>query len=449
MKISVAVGPEILPFLKEQAQQILNEAHKQGATAAEVSVSVEQGFSARVRQGSLEAIEFNKDQSVGITVYRGIRKGSASTSDHSLASLRQTISGALAIAQATSEDPCAGLAAAELMAKKVEDLDLYHPWDITPEEAVALALGCEAAAFSHDPQIHQAEETALHTYTGCRVYGNSHGFIEGALGTRHSLSCAMIAREDQCMQQGHWYDLARKHTDLARAEDIGRRAAEQTIARLNARSVPTGSAPVLFSAELATGLWGHFLAAVSGGALYRKASFLQEALGEQIFPEWISLEEHPHLPGGLASTYFDGDGLATYNKYFVQNGLVSSYILGTYAGRKLNLPSTANAGGVHNLLVNHSNQDQAELLRTMQRGLYVTELMGQSVNLVTGDYSRGAAGFWVEHGEIQYPVQEVTIAGNLREMFRKIVAVGNDYEWRSRIRSGSVLIERMMIAGTQ
>ena len=442
------VGPEALPGLQEQVEQIIAEARRQGASACEVSVSLEQGLSTSVRQREVETVEFNRDQGFGITLYVGQRKGSASTSATGPAAIRETVAAALAIAEHASEDEFAGLADAQLMAGELPDLDLYHPWAITPEQSIEMALECEAAAFASDSRISNADGTSLSTHRGCRVYGNSHGFVGSYASTRHSLSCVMIAEQAGQMQRDYWYDVNRVGTALSSAASIGQRAAQRTVARLGARPVPTCEVPVLFSAELAGGLFGHFLAAISGGNLYRKASFLEGALGQQLFPEWLSLHENPHMQQGLASANFDADGLATYAKPFVQDGMIVSYVLGTYSGRKLGMPSTANAGGVHNLLVSHGSEDQTALLKRMGRGLLVTELMGQGLSLVTGDYSRGAAGFWVENGEIQYPVQEVTIAGNLRDMLGQIVAVGSDLEMRSNIRTGSVLIERMMVAGS-
>ncbi|MDG1580706.1 metalloprotease PmbA [Pseudomonas sp. GOM6] len=443
-----AVGPQALPTLQGQVEAIIAEARRQGASACEVAVSVEQGLSTTVRQGEVETVEFNRDQGFGITLYVGQRKGSASTSASGEAAIRETVAAALAIAQHASEDDCAGLADAALMARELPELDLYHPWDLAPERAVELALSCEEAAFAHDPRISNADGTTLNTHLGCRVYGNSHGFVGGYASSRHSLSCVMIAEGDGQMQRDYWYDVNRQGELLADPVLIGRKAAERSVARLGARPVPTCEVPVLFAAELATGLFGSFLGAISGGNLYRHSSFLEGALGQQLFPEWLSLDERPHIPRAMASAAFDGDGLATYAKPFVAGGELVSYVLGTYSGRKLGMPSTANSGGVHNLFVSHGDEDQQALLRRMGRGLLVTELMGHGLNMVTGDYSRGAAGFWVENGEIQFPVQEVTIAGNLRDMFRQIVAVGSDLELRGNIRTGSVLIERMTVAGS-
>ncbi|RRV42810.1 metalloprotease PmbA [Pseudomonas sp. o96-267] len=442
------IGPQALPVLQEQVEAILAEARRQGASACEVAVSAGQGLSTTVRQGEVETVEFNRDQGFGITLYVGQRKGSASTSATGIEAIRETVAAALAIAKHTSEDECSGLADAALMARELPELDLYHPWSITPEQAVEQALTCEAAAFAADKRIKNADGTSLNTHQGCRVYGNSHGFVGGYASTRHSLSCVMIAEGDGQMQRDYWYDVNRQGELLADAKGIGQRAAARAVSRLGARPVPTCEVPVLFAAELAGGLFSHLLAAISGGNLYRQSSFLEGALGQRLFPEWLTLDERPHLPRALGSATFDGDGLATYAKPFVEKGELVSYVLGTYSGRKLGLPSTANSGGVHNLFVTHGDEDQQALIRRMDRGLLVTELMGQGLNLVTGDYSRGAAGFWVENGEIQFPVQEVTIAGNLRDMFRQVVAVGRDLERRGNISTGSVLIEKMTVAGS-
>ena len=442
------IGPQALPELREKVARIIEEARRQGASASEVSVSMEQGLSTTVRQREVETVEFNRDQGFGITLYLGQAKGSASTTGSGDDAIRETVAAALAIARHASEDEFAGLADAGLMAGELPDLDLYHPWAIAPEQAIDIAIECEAAAFDTDPRIRNADGTSLNTHQGCRAYGNSNGFIGAYASTRHSLSCVMIAEADGQMQRDYHYDVSRVAGSLADPVSIGRRAAERAVRRLGARPVPTCEVPVLFAADLATGLFGHFLAAISGSNLYRNASYLEGALGQTLFPEWLSLDERPHLPRGLASSSYDGDGLATYAKPFVEGGQLVSYVLGTYSGRKLGMPSTANAGGVHNLFVTHGDEDQAALIRRMGRGLLVTELMGQGLNLVTGDYSRGAGGYWVENGEIQFPVQEVTIAGNLRDMFRQIAAVGCDTETRSSIHTGSVLIERMTVAGS-
>jgi len=441
------IGPHALPGLREKVERIIEEARRQGASASEVSVSMEQGLSTTVRQGEVETVEFNRDQGFGITLYVGQSKGSASTTGSGDEAIRETVAAALAIARHASQDEFAGLADATLMARELPDLDLYHPWSITPEQAIEQALSCESAAFDFDARIRNADGTSLNTHQGCRAYGNSNGFIGGYCSTRHSLSCVMIAESEGQMQRDYFNDVNRIGEALIDPQTIGRRAAERAVRRLGARPIPTCEVPVLFAPELATGLFSHFIAAISGGNLYRKASYLEDALGQTLFPEWLSLDERPHIPRALGSASYDGDGLATYAKPFVENGRLISYVLSTYSGRKLGMPSTANAGGVHNLFVSHGEEDQAALLRRMGRGLLVTELMGQGLNLVTGDYSRGAGGYWVENGEIQFPVQEVTIAGNLRDIFRQIVAIGCDIETRGNVRTGSVLIERMMVAG--
>lgn len=441
-------GPEAIPALQAQVEHILAEARRQGATACEVAVSLQDGLTASVRQREVESVEFIRDQGFSITVYSGQRKGSASTTVMGDAAVRETVAAALAIARHTSEDDCAGLADPELMARELPELDLWHPWELSPEQAVELALECEEAAFAADPRITNADGTSVDTSRGCTVYGNSHGFIGGYAGTAHSISCVMIAGEGGSMQRDYWYDHGRRADALASAQSIGRKAAERTTSRLGARSVPTCNVPVIFTAEVARGLFGHLLGAISGGALYRKASFLVDALGEQLFPDWFTLDERPLLKGGLASSSFDGDGLATRAQPFIKDGELISYLLSTYSGRKLGLPSTANAGGARNVFVTHGQQDRAALLRQMGTGLLVTELMGQGLNMVTGDYSRGAGGYWVENGEIQFPVQEVTIAGNLRDMYRNLVAVGSDLDTRGSLRTGSVLLEQMKVAGS-
>lgn len=440
-------GPAAISGLQAQVEQILDEARRQGASACEVAVSLQDGLTASVRQREVESVEFIRDQGFSISVYCGQRKGSASTTLMGPDAIRETVSAALAIARHTSEDDCAGLADAQLMARELPDLDLWHPWDMSPEQAIALALECEAAAFAADSRITNADGTSVDTGSGCTVYGNSHGFIGGYAGTSHSISCVMIAGEGEQMQRDYWYDHGRQADALDGVQAIGRKAAERTVSRLGARPVPTCSVPVLFAAEVAGGLFGHLMGAISGGSLYRKASFLVDALGEPLFPDWFTLDERPLLRGGLNSSAFDGDGLATRGQPFIKDGQLVSYMLSTYSGRKLGMPSTANAGGARNLFVSHGQQDQAALLKQMGTGLLVTELMGQGLNMVTGDYSRGAGGYWVENGEIQFPVQEVTIAGNLRDMYRNLVAIGCDLDRRGSIRTGSVLLESMKVAG--
>lgn len=375
------VGPADLDGLRAKVQQIIEEAKRQGATASEVSVSMEQGLSVSVRQREVETVEFNRDQGFGITLYLGQRKGSASTTSSGEDAIRETVAAALAIARHASEDSYAGLAEAELMANNVPDLDLFHPWAISPEQAIEQALSCEAAAFDTDSRIRNADGTSLSTHQGCRAYGNSHGFIGAYASTRHSLSCVMIAEQESQMQRDYYYDVNRRGEALLDPKLIGQRAAERAVRRLGARPIPTCEVPVLFAPDIAAGLLGHLLSAISGGNLYRKASFLEGSLGQSLFPDWFTLDEHPHLLGALGSAAFDGDGLATYAKPFVEQGRLVSYVLGTYSGRKLGMPSTANSGGVHNVQVTHGDESQADLIRRMGRGLLVTELMGQGLNL--------------------------------------------------------------------
>ncbi|MFT0211229.1 metalloprotease PmbA [Pseudomonas sp. F1_0610] len=441
------VGPQALLGLQTKVQEVLDQAKKQGASACEVSVSLSQGLSTSVRQGEVETVEFNRDQGFGITLYDGRRKGSASTSSTDAQAIKETVAAALAIARHASEDEYSGLADASLMATQFPELDLWHPWNISPEQAIEQAQLCEQAALAFDARISNSEGASLNSHSSCAVYGNSHGLIAGQAGTQHSLSCVVIAQQQGQMQRDYWYDYARDAAQLMSPQRIGQQAAQRTVARLGARPVTTCKAPVMFSANVAAGLFGHFLQAISGGSLYRKSSFLLDALGQSLFPQWLSLYERPQLIGGLSSCAFDGDGLATYDKDFIEKGQLVNYMLSTYSGRKLGMPSTANAGGARNLFVTHGELDQTQIIKKMGRGLLVTELMGQGINMVTGDYSRGASGFWVENGEIQFPVEEVTIAGNLRDMFKSIVDVGCDLERRSSVCTGSVLLEQMMIAG--
>lgn len=435
--------------LKRLVSDILAEAKQQGATAAEVGVSLDTGLSASIRKGEVDTVEFNCDRGFGITVYLDKRKGSASTSDSSAKAIKDTVTAALNIAKYTSEDQCSGLADPELMAKDIPDLDLYHPWGVNAEEAIDIAKEAEAAAFAVSNKITNSEGASVSTHQGCRVYGNSHGFIEGYVSSRHSISCVLIAQEKEEMQRDYWYTVNRDAQLLEAAAEVGRKAADRTIKRLGAQKVPTTTAPVLFSAELAGGLLSHLIGAISGSSLYRQSSFLLDHLGKQIFPDYIHIHEQPHITRAIGSAAFDNDGLATYAKDFVKDGILTNYMLGTYSARRLKMQSTANAGGVHNLTIDPTEPtaDLLALVKKMDKGLLVTELMGQGVNLVTGDYSRGAAGFWVENGEIQYPVSEITVAGNLKDIFNNIAAVGNDIDYRGNVRTGSILVEAMMVAG--
>ena len=433
--------------LKQLVQDILAEAKQQGVDQAEVSASIDAGLSVSVRKGELENLEFNEDRGFGITLFLGNRKGSASTTDSSPSAIRDTVAAARRIATYTQDDACNGLAPLELMPQTIEDLDLYHPWAVTPEQATAMAIECESAGLTVDERLSNSDGAQVSTQQSMRVYGNSHGFVGAYSGTRQGISCVLIAEDDNGMQRDYWYSVSRDAADLEEASLIGQIAAERTLARLSPRKTPTGMFPILFSPQMASGLFGHLIGAISGGALYRRASFLLDSLGETVLPEWLSLQEEPHLQKALGSANFDGDGIATRAKSFVEAGQVVSYLLSNYSARKLDMAPTGNAGGVHNLKVVGQATPAAELLSAMGTGFLVTELMGQGINGVTGDYSRGAAGFWVENGEIAYPVAEVTIAGNLLDMYKKVIAIGDDVDDRGNIRAPSVLLEGMTIAG--
>ncbi len=434
--------------LSDQVREVIEEARRRGASAAEAGVATGSGFSVTVRMGEVETVEHDRDRGLGVTVYFGKRKGSASTSDVSPRALRETVEAACAIARHTSEDPCHGLADPELLAREVPDLGLYHPWDLSVEAAIDLARSGEDSARAADPRVTNSEGATVSCHVGDRVYGNSHGFIGAWSSSRHGLNCSVIARDDSGMQRGYWYTAARDPARLDAAEAVGRRAAERAVGRLGARRVPTTTAPVLFAPEVATSLFGHFLGAVRGSALYRNASFLIGHLGKPVFPEWLGLREEPHIPGAIGSAPFDQEGVATHPRDLVAGGVLQGYVLDSYSACRLGLRTTGNAGGVHNLVVPRGEQDLAGLLQRMGEGLLVTELMGMGVNVVTGDYSRGAAGFWVEGGEVRFPVHEVTVAGNLRTMFLGIQATGADVDERGAIRTGSVLLDRLTIAGS-
>ena len=433
--------------LENIVQNLLDEANKQGASAAEAGLSQENGLSVTARLGEVETIEHHCDQGLGITVYFGQRKGSASTTDLSPESIKETVSAACSIARYTSEDEYAGLPEKELLATEFPDLDLYHPWSVNADQAIALAIECENAARFYDKEISNSEGASVNSHQGIRVLGNSLGFLQGAASTRHSLSCSVLAQRGDSMQRDYWYSVARNAENLEPAIEIGKKAAERTLGRLGARSLSTRQCPVMYCAQTASGLLGSLIGAISGGNLYRKSSFLLDALNTQIFPDFIHITEQPYLRGALGSAVYDSEGVATRTRDIVSAGILRGYVLSTYSARKLGMHSTGNAGGVHNLTITPGENDYSAMLKQLDTGLLVTELMGQGVNMVTGDYSRGAAGFWVENGEIQYPVEEITIAGNLKDMYKNIVAVGNDVDYRGNIRTGSILVERMSIAG--
>jgi PmbA protein len=425
----------------------LDEARKLGASDAEVGVSVDTGLSVTARLGEVETLEYQRDRGMGVTVYRGKRKGAASTADLSPQAIRETVAKAISISGFTAEDEFAGLPDPDTIAREIPDLDLCHPWRIEPDAARDLAVACEAAALAVDKRITNSEGATLSSHTGVRVFGNTLGFLAGYASSLHSLSCVVVAQENGEMQRDYWYSSVRDWRDMEDGGSIGKQAAERALRRLNARKLATVTAPVMFVPELARGLIGHFLSAVRGGSQYRRASFLLDSAGRQVFPEWLQISERPHIRKALGSAPFDSEGVATRDRELVLDGVLTGYILSTYSARKLGLKTTGNAGGVHNLFVKSGPEDFAALLKRMGRGLVVTELMGQGVNGVTGDYSRGAAGFWVENGELAYPVHEITIAGNLKDMLRNIVAVGSDVDARGSIRTGSILLDSMTIAG--
>ncbi len=436
-----------LDRLASIAEDVLRMARAKGASEADVAASIDSGLSVGVRLGEVETVERSRDRGVAVTVYFGKRKGSASTADLDPGSIAQTVEHACAIARHTEEDPANGLADPALLARDIPDLDLWHPWDITPEEAISLAVEMEDAGRAVDPRIVNSDGASVQVGASLTAYANSLGFAGTERGTHHSLSVALIAGDDAGMQRDYWYDSVRAPGDFMDAAAIGRKAGERTVARLGARSLGTRECPVLFVPEVARSLVGHFLSAVSGGSLYRRASFLLDHQGKQVFPDWMRIVERPHIRRGHGSTAFDSEGVATRDSDLVADGVLARYILGSYSARRLGLASTGNAGGVQNIVVQPGTEDLRALMRRMGTGLLVTELMGQGVSLVTGDYSRGASGFWVEGGEIAWPVEEITIAANLRDMLLGIEAVGSDVDPRSHILTGSILLRRMTLAG--
>ena len=439
-----------IPELSAVVASALEEARRQGATQAEASVGLQRGLNVTVRLGEVDTMEYHRDRGLAVTVYMGQRKGAASTADLRPEAVVESVTKACSIARYTAEDDCAGLADADRLARDFPDLDIDHPWDIEPDRAVELARECEAAGRALDRRIGNSEGATLTSHRALRVYGNSHGFMGGFPCTSHSVSCALIAEGEGQMQRDYWHTVARSAADLESPAAVGRRAAERTVARLGARRLGTRRLPVLFAPEIARGLYGHFIGAVRGASQYRRSSFLLDAAGEQIFPSFLQMSERPHLPRALASVPFDLEGVATRDRELIHDGVLDGYICGSYSARRLGIATTGNAGGTHNLLVRAPSIESSleQLLQQMGTGLWVTELMGQGVNPVTGDYSRGASGFFVENGAVAYPVHEITIAGSLREMYRHIVGIGNDIDAQGNVRCGSVLIDAMTIAGT-
>ncbi len=426
---------------------LLQEAQQQGATAAEAGLSVDNGLSVTARLGEVETIEYHCDQSLAVTVYVGQRKGSASSNDFSKASVQETVKAALSIAGYASEDKFAGLPNKDHLATQFYTLDLSYPWKLDTEQAIAMAIECEDNARQFHADISNSEGASVNSHQGMRVLGNSLGFLQSYPSTRHSISCSVLAGQNDAMQRDYWYTVARNPQALESAAEVGRISAQRTLRRLGATGLSTRQCPVIFAAEVASSLVGSLIGAVSGGNLYRKSTFLLDALGNQIMPEFMHIHEQPFLKSALGSANYDAEGVATQARDIVHDGVLKSYVLSSYSARKLGMQTTGNAGGVHNLTVDSGALDFDGMLKHMDTGLLVTEMMGQGVNMVTGDYSRGASGFWVEQGKIQYPVEEITIAGNLKDMFKHIVAVGNDVDLRGNIRCGSILIEQMSIAG--
>lgn len=433
--------------LQNIIRDALAQAAKAGASDCEAEVSQSFGQDVTVRHDEVETIEYTRDKGLSVSVYFGQQRGHASTSDLSPQAIRDTVAAAVSIARHTASDEFAGLADKDRLATHIPDLDLYHPWELPVDDAINIARRIEAAAFAVDSRINNSEGATVSSHEAQFVYGNSHGFLAGFPSSRHAISAAMIAETPQGMQRDYWYSTARHADELLSAEAVGRRAGERTVRRVDARKLKTREVPVIFEAPVAAGLLGHFVSAVSGGSLYRRSSFLLDSLGQPVFAPFVQLRELPHIPRGVASSPFDNEGVATLARDVIKDGVVQGYFLGSYSARKLGMQSTGNAGGCHNLVLQSGSLDLAGLLKQMDTGLLVTELLGHGINPVTGDYSRGAAGFWVENGEIQYAVEEITIAGNLKDMYRQLLAVGNDVEVRGPYQCGSMLIERMTVAG--
>ncbi len=433
--------------LESIVSEALQIAQQLGADSAEISISKQTGISVNTRGGEVENIEFNKDGALGIAVYRDGRKGSSSTADLSQDAIRRCIEAALEISKYTAVDPCAGLADKELMGWDAPDLELLYPVALDPEYGLDLARRCELHALSIDPRIKQSDSGNFSSHHGIKVYGNTHGFVKGYAASRHSLSCVLIGEQDGDMQRDYSFSTARELSELWTPESIAEDAVKRTVAHLGGRKINTTEVPVLFLPRSANSLFGHLVSAISGGNLYRKSSFLLDSLNTSVFPDWLQIKEIAHLKKGLASTPFDSEGVRTLDRLIIENGVLQTYLLTSYSARKMGMQPTGHAGGIHNWRVTGRDESYADLIKQMGTGLIVSELMGQGVNIVTGDYSRGATGFWVENGEIMYPVEEITIAGNLKDMFSNIVAVGNDVDLRTSLQSGSVLIEKMKIAG--
>lgn len=440
-----------LEQVKDRVSKVLELAKSLGVDSAEVAMSRQQGLSVGTRMGEVETVEFTNDGALGITVYTQGRKGSASTADLSENALKQAVQAAVNIAKYTSIDDCSGLADKSLLAMEPEDLDLYHHKAINTDEAIEIAKACEESALAYDKRITNSDGASLDTFEGFKVYGNTHGQLVGYPSSRHSLSCVMIAGEDDNMQRDYAYTVNRKFDLLDDPKTVGLKAATETLSRLHPQKLPTSKVPVMFRADIANTLFGHFISAISGGNLYRKSSFLVDSIGKSVFPSFLTISERPHIKGALASSAFDSEGVKTLDREIVTAGCLETYLLTTYSARKLGLETTGHAGGIHNWVLNAQGEGRGgsfdAMLKKLGTGFLVTELMGQGVNVVNGDYSRGAAGFWVEQGEIAFPVSEVTIAGNLQEMFKNLIAVGDDLDLRGSIQTGSLLIGEMQVGG--
>lgn len=432
--------------LEQAVSQALSIAQK-GCDSAEVAVSRTTGMSVSTRVGEVENVEFNSDGALGITVYHNQRKGSASSTDLSEEAIARTVQAAIDIAKYTSEDPCSGPADRDLLAFEAPDLQLFYPSEVSADQAIDYAANAEKAALSADPRITNTEGGSFNSHYGIRVFGNTLGMLQSYCSSRHSMSACVIAEENGDMERDYAYTIARKLDDLKSAQWVGEECARRTLSRLAPRKLATQKAPVIFAPEVATGLFGHLVGAISGTSVYRKSTFLLDSLGKQILPDWLTIRELPHVIGGLASTPFDSEGVRTEDRLIIENGVLNNWLMTTYAARKLGLKSTGHAGGIHNWHIAGQGLGFDDMLREMGTGLVVTELMGQGVSGITGDYSRGASGFWVENGEIQYPVSEITIAGNLKDMWANIIATGDDIETRSNIQCGSVWLPEMSIAG--
>jgi len=426
---------------------VLTQAKTMGATSAEADIGAGSGLSANVRKGEIDKLEYERDKGLGITVYIDGQKGNASSSDFSESALNESVQAAIRIAQHASHDDCAGLIEPELMATKVPDLDLYHPWSISPEAAINLAIECEQAAFDCDKRISNSDGSVVSTYSGINLYGNTNGFIDGWNWSSHTIDCTVIAEDKNGMQRDGWYSKTRDFNDLESINDISKEAVRRTVSRLGSRKLSTRQVPVIFEAPVASGLFSAFITAIAGGSLYRRASFLLDKKGEQVFADHINIREQPHMKKALGSAPFDNDGVATKARDIIKDGVLQDYVLSGYSARKLGLQTTGNAGGVHNLVIESGENNLDDMIKEMNTGLLITDMIGFGVNQVTGDYSRGASGFWVENGELAYPVEEITVAGNLIDMYKNITSIGNDVDPRGNVLTGSVMIDALTVAG--